>query len=51
MTDEQINADVDSIMALSEEDQAMTINLLVESLPPERQNVIREVMRAMLESN
>jgi hypothetical protein len=51
VTDDEINAEVERIMALPDELETLTIAALVESLPPQRQYVVREIMRSMLESD
>ena len=45
MTDDEINAMVAQLLALPEEAQVMSIRALFESLPVERQQVLRELMR------
>jgi hypothetical protein len=48
MTDDEINARVESLLSLPEDEQALAILAPFESLPPERQHVVREFMRSML---
>jgi hypothetical protein len=49
--DDEIDGTVAQLLALPEEEQVVTIRALFEALPPERQHVVREIMRSMLEQD
>ena len=51
MTDDEIEAIVNRLMAIPGDEQVMAIRALIESLPPERQQVVRESLRTMVESD